>query len=378
VRRWLFLLATGCHFHTHAIGDGSLDGPADVPADIAPDMMVDAFDPLCFGHTPFEFCLPALPSAPVTFLGDKNFDSTPATATTCDSGDGQILMITGVPACVVAATSITTTDPTGSYGSLPLVLVATDSITINGLLDGRSATGGQPGPGSNPSECGSLTASDGANDTTRVGGGGGAGGSFAIAGGGGGSGAGGIAAAGVPIAVQPGTVLRGGCNGGTGGTGSSSYPIAGGPGGGAIYLVARNTITLTGTLTASGGGGTGGDSLAGGGGGGAGGMIILDAPMLSIGASAAILANGGGGGAGGGTTANGGNGGDAVAVASPAVGGTADLSAGHGGNGGYGTTAAAAGAMGTSGGGGGGGGVGVIHVFSTQTIPAAQVSPPPS
>jgi hypothetical protein len=255
--------------------------------------MVDAFDPLCFGHTPFELCLPALPSLAITFPGDKNFDSTPTTATTCDGGDGQILMITGVPACVIAATMIATTNPTGSYGSLPLVLVATDSITIDGLLDARSATGGQPGPGSNPSACGALTASDGADDT-------------------------------------------------------------------------------------KGGGGTGGTSIGGGGGGGGGGMIILDAPMLSIGAAAAIIANGGGGGAGGGATASGGNGGDAVAIASPAGGGIADATAGAGGNGAYETTAAARGAMGTEGGGGGGGAAGVIHVFSTQTVPAAQISPPPS
>lgn len=84
--------------------------------------------------------------------------------------------------------------------------------------------------------------------------------------------------------------VRGGCAGGNGGAGA-----AGGRGGGAIQLVSRSSINVTGRLHAPGGGGRNGNGGAGAGGGG-GGAILLEAPQVSISPGAILAANGGAGG----------------------------------------------------------------------------------
>lgn len=273
--------------------------------------------------------------------------------------------VTDVPAglCVIAGATITV--PAGATievtGDKPLVLVATDSIRITGTLDAashRSTTSpdmhGQAGAGSDPTDgCapGNLPGISG----------GGAGGSFIALGGTGGAGTG--------AGGQPGTAralaLRGGCRGQDAqGTGLMAL---GGRGGGAVYLIAT-TITIEGTINASGEGGhrgiSPGDSP--GGGGGSGGLIGLDAMTIDN-TNGTVFANGGGGGEGSGNGASGNHGADPNSVA-PAIGGTG----GGGGNGGAGGAGGTGGGNATggngqsaagNGGGGGGGAAGVIKVY---------------
>jgi hypothetical protein len=353
----------------------STDDAALALDDAAIDVPIDAPDPLCFGHGAFYLCLADPPTGDVVLPVNTNINTTVSSAGKCNSDAAVVRTMNGTDVCVVAAANITTTTALGSFGTLPLVFVATDSITINGVLDATATNGGSGGPGMNPAICGTTPA--GANG--GLGGGGGAGGSFGAKGGDGGAGTGGALGAALPANTSPVTTFRGGCPGGQGGSGAAAANARGGDGGGAVYLVARNTITIVGTLSASGGGGIGGASKGGGAGGGSGGMIVLDAPMLAIDPASRIAANGGGGGGGGGTTSSGGNGANAGAGSTPAMGGLADVTASGGGSGAALTTDATSSTPATAGGGGGGGGgIGVIRVFSSSPTAPSNFSPPPS
>jgi hypothetical protein len=347
----------------------------DAAVDAPPDVAIDAR--VCFGTT-FPICLAAPPTMPLTVAANMTFDTSQADtcAATTSGGDGL---------CVVAATTIAISAELRGIGNKPLVLIASDSITVTagGEIDvGSHRIDGSVGAGANPAGCGAGTLpGDGSGDAA----GGGAGGSFTGTGGPGGDGGpnvgtnnNGTAAAGTTNI----TTIRGGCPGQQGGDNGG----VGGRGGGAVHLIAGNTITIGGLgINAGGAGGVGGATAeSGGGGGGSGGMIGLDAPAIAC--TALLLANGGGGGEGADDNGDGNPGADATEEAAAAGGsGAVQL----GGNGGAGSTGPAAGAGtvgdnggvggGTNdgGGGGGGGGAGLIKVRAGVNL-GDQVSPAPT
>ncbi|HLL21752.1 MAG TPA: hypothetical protein VK427_06460, partial [Kofleriaceae bacterium] len=221
----------------------------------------------CAGPDGWKVCLPAAPTETYSLssalnLGTGDIDGTNAngrclkTIPTSWAAGGQ------GPACIIVASEIVIKADIVVSGQRPLVLVAAKSITIEGLLDVGSRGTSARGAASPSSACKnpSSPASNSAN-----GAGGGAGGSFLSQGGNGGRGsanlAGGMAAA---ATVKP-TMLRAGCNGEAGGKGSTTTPGPGGLGGGAVYLVAGDSINLAmGGITANGAGGQGGQTLGGG------------------------------------------------------------------------------------------------------------------
>lgn len=311
-----------------------------------------------------------LPTMPFEPMGNTSI--TTDSSTDCDA------LVTGLGLaqnpCVIVATTIKidATFVYAAYGVKPLILVATDTIEVAGEITAiadRAGLANTAGAGADPMGC--------ALPIAAVGEGGGAGGSFGARGGNGGTGDGGAGSTSA-AAVASITNLRGGCAGSIGG---GTSPGNAGHGGGAIYLIAGTSITVSGKINASGEGGDNG-SLAGptgGCGGGAGGMIGLDAPSVAV--SGAVFANGGGGGGGGGTT-SGGNGNDPSGPTTPAVGGVAGTGGGAGGAGSFLTTLPGQpGATSTSdSGGGGGGGTGVVKLYdgSGSMIGNDTISPPPS
>lgn len=272
-----------------------------------------------------------------------------------------------VELCAIVAESIRVRVDLRVTGTRPLVLASTSSLTVDAIIDvssSVSAAGASSGAGANPAFCeaGTLPSPSG----------GGAGGSF------GGSGARGGGTQGA-TGSQPGAPasslsIRGGC-GGTPGRGGPA--VMAGPGGGAIYLIAKDRITINRSINASGGNGMGGTAdFRGGNGAGAGGLIGLDAPLIV--GNGSVFANGGGGGGGANNSTFGSPGTVSTSTFSRAFGGSAPSLAGSGGHGsvedeldgtpGSGTTDSA------NGGGGGGGGAGVIYVrgdfrFTGQTSP---------
>ncbi len=227
-------------------------------------------------------------------------------------------------------------------GARPVILVSMKDITVFGTIRARS----------------------GAQDCGAVGAGGtGGGGTFSQSGGGGGgfgsAGATGGTAVGAPVGsgggVNGGVALRGGCPGGRGGNNSDGRA----PGGGAVQLIARNTVFLSGgVITAPGSGGRGGTAFQAGNGGGSGGDIKIEAVRV-VATTGALASNGGGGG----QQTYDGNGADGRDDATPAA-GAGLIAFGGGGDGAAGATAATAGGDEGVGvyGGGGGGGVGRIHI----------------
>ena len=337
-------------------GDGGIDGPA---------------PRVCYGSTSglVRPCFPSALTGDITLPAAIDTTNAPTCSTT----------VTDVPTglCVIAGANITVASGTvAATGTKSLVLVATGTIAISGVLDAssRHATTApyatiQVGAGADPMNgCNTPGAS--------MASGGGAGGTFTELGGAGGSGtAGGIG--GTAASPQSTLTLRGGCRGqnalGAGGG-------RGGRGGGSVYLIA-STITIDGTINASGeGGGLGvAGGNPGGGGGGSGGLIGFDAPIITN--TGLVFANGGGGGEGAGGGASGLPGGDPTGTAT-ATGGIGGSAGGNGGNGGAGGTSGGTkmGGNGTTatndGGGGGGGGTGVIKVYGGGTL-GGQYSPPP-
>ncbi|MEO6877048.1 MAG: hypothetical protein ABI205_01120, partial [Gemmatimonadaceae bacterium] len=265
-------------------------------------------------------------------------------------------------------------------GTAAAAIVATQTMTIVGVIDARGydssgtlCAGNVAGPGGSPGALGI----DSGNGTAR-GAGGGKGvagftsGSVAGPGGGGyggaGGGGGGYLAGGGAIVPFPGPIA-GGFGGGASGTegppqGSAGEP--GGGGGGAVQLVAGVSIAIggganPGGLNAGGCGGKGATMGQAGSGAGSGGTILVQAPTISI-ATNGVLAVNGGGGATGGKSTLGENGklSPSVAIGVGAAGGY-----GKGGDGSSALSiAGASGGDGTSGnkGGGGGGGAGRIRL----------------
>jgi hypothetical protein len=354
--------------------DGGVDVPIDSPPIDSPP--IDAL--VCYGTGIVKVCFASAPTDPQTF-SDQTLDTDdPAMCATAATG--------GNGYCVVVATTIMVNGTLRAAGSKPLVLIASDSLTIagGGLIDAssrRSRAVGAPEKGAGAD----------ANTTICVAGtpasnrGGGAGGSFTGAGGTGGNGS--AANAGTPgtPATPPITALRGGCPGQDGQNTAGS----GGHGGGAVYLIAGTRIDIGGNGInvggEAGGGGTQGPSGGGGGGGGAGGMIGLDAPTVMLTGSASVVANGAGGGEGGsgGNTTSGENGTDAITTGAARGG---NQNTGSGGDGGNGSAGAAAGpgmpgtngtpAGGNNGGGGGGGGGAGIIIAPAGTNFGTKASPP--
>ncbi|MFZ5444681.1 MAG: hypothetical protein ACOZQL_32100 [Myxococcota bacterium] len=244
-------------------------------------------------------------------------------------------------------------------GSRPVIIVSMSDVRVLGAI--QVAAGAQA--------CSSGGAGgNGSGAAYRSGGGGGG---FGSAGGAGGSVTLG-ASGGAGGAVNLGTQLRGGCPGGLGG-GSNDRPAAGG---GALQLVALDSIILAGVITAPGQGGSGGGFANGGNGGGSGGELLLEAQQV-IASGGALTCNGGGGGES--NTMNAGQSGQATAL--PARGGSDQVTGGAGGDGAAGTTAAETGEGSSlvAGGGGGGGGVGRIRVNVTNGCnigPQVVISPP--
>jgi hypothetical protein len=226
-----------------------------------------------------------------------------------DQEDGPQLLVVSVQNLIIGRDA-----SLRARGSRPLVIVASEDIEVQrhgvvsvrsfrfvagaGMDDGRCrAEGGRGGDGEAQEFGGVGDAGEGAG----TGGSGGGGGGYGAAGGQGapvnGSGGdpspGGAANDDEQNQLSP---LRGGCSGGdglsvTGGSGGQR-----GEGGGAVQLIANGSITIEGSVSASGGGGASGDEGSGGGGGGSGGAVLLEAPRVAI--AGALTANGGGGGLG--------------------------------------------------------------------------------
>lgn len=185
-------------------------------------------------------------------------------------------------------------------GANALAIVSGSDIAITGTL-AVSAKGSVGGAGAfDQTGCTGKVPPEG-----KVGGAGGGG--FGSVGGPGGKGLGDMGEAGLGGA-KAGTAeltpLRGGCGGG--GVAPDKTP---GAGGGAIQLVSRNQILISGNLAANGGGGFGG--------GGSGGGILLEAPTVEV--SGSVVANGGGGGTQSGDNCTSGQ--DGQLNATPATGG---------------------------------------------------------
>ena len=357
-----------------ATPDASKDGPNSIDAHTG-----DA-GPNCFGTgLVTNLCLASAPSGAVAVTSSRTIDTATVGSGNCDT----IVAQPGGPSlCVIAGDSISIAAAATlrAQGPNPLILIANTTIDISGSLHVDSDRGGATGAGAQTT----CASGNGANGMAGAGGGGG-GGSFGSMGADGGRGE--NTQPGTAAAASPPTVVLGGCAGGKGGTGDGGGGAgAGGSGGGAVYLIA-GTISIAGTVDASGAGGSAGtagtNSSGGGGGGGAGGLIAFDAPAISATSAAAIFANGGGGGGGGGNmpTNPGTAGSDPSGYQNGGSGGPGG--AGGGGAGGNGFGASAAPKTGGNfssmycGGGGGGGGGGVIRVF--QAAPSAlgpNVSPP--
>jgi hypothetical protein len=402
----VILFVTGCGFQSTQLpldpssGGGVLDAAAiDVDAPIAivdamipPDGEVvrpDAMIPpppsdarVCFGSGALQVCLKTLPTRPVTLPSGAAAFTTTATGN-CTQIDSQT---NGPELCVVAGTTVTVSGSFVATGTRPLVIVALDTLTVaaGGSIDVSSTTAtNRIGAGAQTGTC--TAPGRGANSGGGAGGGGGGG--FGSAGGIGGTGNTGTTSTGAGGAAGPAqppvAIVRGGCDGGPGGddSGGSNTGGAAGIGGGAVYLIAGNRLTITGDVFASGGGGGTNHGSAGreqgGGGAGSGGMIGLDAPAITV--TGRIAANGGGGGGGGALNTGGVTGTDGTTAAwnSRAPGGAPDTGAGAGGQGSaVGAATSLDGTSAIAGAGGGGGGLGAIVTFGT--LQGTQLSPAPT
>jgi hypothetical protein len=309
---------------------------------LIPDAAPDGLHRACYGSSdaPLRPCFDDVPSRVYIF------DNTQ----TIDTGSPEQCLSEFPNACVIAGSTVMivrtsqTFDDLEITGARPLVLVAR-TIFVSGAI--RVVASG--------SECVGATAPTGL--------GGAAGGSYGSPGGKGGNG-------GSPTAGLGGTAatatsfagLRRGCAGQT-----SLGGGLGGKGGGVLYLIASERISIGpyGSLLA---GGEGAPVTApiskGGGGGGSGGLVILDAPVIE---NLGIVSTPGGGGAEGSANSFTGAAGADATITSGGDGGKGTTSGGgDGGDGaGFGVAAAAAGGPGTSGfpGGGGGGGHGIIKIY---------------
>ena len=263
--------------------------------------------------------------------------------------------------CAIGATTLVISGLQAT-GADPIVIVG-DTITV-GAIDVSSGPGSAVGAGARKSCPLAGTPASMA---------GGAGGSHGALGGSGGKN-GNNSPGGTPGAVPPPEVLRGGCQG------QNIGVSLGGKGGGAVAVLARTKLTISGSINASGAPGAGGAAAGAGPGGGAGGMIYLDSPDIGLGAGAQVFANGGGGGEAGEVGTPGMPGLKSTNATTPGFGGTGAGEGGDGGYGGYRDFAAANGNDGQPGvgGGGGGGAVGAIRIRPNPVGDASNVSPLPT
>ncbi len=399
---WLLALAAlGCR------GILGIDGPihlVDAPIDETPE--VCAWSP-----RGFDPCALTTPAPPLTLAGGPyTYDTTDSGGALTDDNSHEVVrqstltlsLFGGAPVAVLSVTSLTIAEGVTVVvtGRKPLLIVARETIEIGGVLDAGSRVGltnidahiaqtVQFGAGANEG-CGLNIGGDGRDAPTTGGSGGGGGGGFQGAGGMGARGGSTSAAGGAGGAVVPPSVIRGGCPGGASGPAGDiatapatrASQTRGGAGGGAIRLVAQQSITVAGSISAGGAGGAGAPlrSACGGGGGGAGGYIALEAPTVTI--SGALGANGGGGGGGGGATDFGNEGADGKIDLQPAPGGpTSSNGCGQAGGGGAVTPqlgGADAVPPGSCGGGGGGGGAAGFVLVASPAFTAtatARISP---
>jgi hypothetical protein len=349
---------------------------------------IELADELCFG-TGRMLCLASAPTMPRAISSPTVIDT--------DMHD-MCANTTRGNFCVVAATTLSIDAKLRATGSRPLVLLASESITIgqNGFVDvgsgSRPNSAPELGAGHDPLLC-EPPVSVPMTDYFMAGGG--AGGSFATAGASGGNGAdagGHGGSGGVPAPGVPASGLRGGCAGQDGGGAAGG---AAGHGGGAVFLIAGTQIEVAGGINAGGEGGKGATittgavtTLAcGGGGGGSGGMIAFEAPMITVTGDPLIHADGGGGGAAAGTDLEGNPGSDSYLLVEAARGGSGKSALGGGGGAGSlgglglgsakgGLTASGASLPGQGGGGGGGGGGAGVIMESGNFYLGTKVSPP--
>ena len=319
----------------------------------------------CYGTGIVQACFATAPSMPRTFSSNTTIDTD--STSMCDA------ILNSTAWCVISGSTVQVSAgvTVKARGSRPLVIVATDTIRIDGVLDASSRRGDMPAAGADMPGC---SAGNAATATA-----GGAGGSF-----GGRGGQGGLTGGGTSGATLTVTALRGGCSGQSGAGGN---PGAGGHGGGAVYLIAKTSITVTSAINASGEGADAAapNSSSGGGGGGSGGFVGLESPSVTI--SGVVLANGGGGGEASGaqSTGNPGHDPDPMNPTMPAPGGT--LGSTFGTDGGSGSAGAAVngnagssscGGCGTpASGGGGGGGAGIIRLVPNNPPGGGGLLTPP-
>jgi hypothetical protein len=320
----------------------------------------------CYGTGVYTICLQSPPPPPISFTPGQTI----VTADVCSNERWS--NVNQPDSCIVVATMLTVPS-IAVRGSRPLVLLATDSLTVEGTIDAASHAGDIIGPASPSPDCQSgLQPQNGVK-----GAGGGAGGSFVALGADGGFGNAGSnngGTAGSPIAA---TRLQAGCDGQVGGVGSSTGAVSG-HGGGALVLIAGGTLTLrSAIINVSGSGGhSAGVAEGGGGGGGSGGMLVLNAPAIVDDKSSIVIANGGGGGGGGGGTAGpDGADPDPSAPTTTAAGGGASCGNNAGGHGAVVVTAPQAGNDGSGNCGGGGGGGGIGYIQANHPLVNATASP---
>ncbi len=333
------------------IGDGAPE--SDAPDDARPDAATDAA-PSCFGAVFGSICLPSLPSSAFTTLIPTTINTDTSNACVPYTG-------TASPGlCVIPGTSVQINSILSATGSRPLVLLSTSAISVDGTIDVASHRSPEPtGAGADPVTCvgGSVVEPQE----------GGPGGSFSGRGGSGGIGEGPPPGPTSAVASGTPTALRGGCRGENG-----SFGI-GGRGGGAVRLLAMTSLTIDGTINASGAGATHGSEDNGGGGGGSGGMIVLEAASITINGS--VFANGGGGGAGNDLATDGS---DPSSPQAPAPGGIDSEFGANGGGGSAGANRSGGdGTSGNDGGGGGGGAAGFVRIVPAYSG-GGSVSPPSS
>jgi hypothetical protein len=325
-----------------------------------------------FPYTPSNFAenqLPADGGVTLTIAADTTLNtSTPSISSGTMPPFSVITPSGGQPTLLIRLASLTVnaTRTLTITGTRPVIFAVTGNATIDGTIRANN---------SDPalSACG-----NGVNgDQNTVGAGGGGFGSVGGHGGGSTATLGGGGAVNGNVSLTP---IRGGCSGGTANT------TTGGPGGGAIQLSAAGTLSINGVVTTPGQGGNGNaaNSNNGGGGGGSGGGILLEGNTVDVTTLGRLTANGGGGGAGSDNQTAGPGTDGSETTATPAAGGADGSGANGGGAGAAGTTAAGNGIQRNTndGSGAGGGGVGRIRINGTVqcTIAATGkvISPPAS
>ena len=301
-------------------------------------------------------------------------------------GGGEACLFVGRNVSVPAGTTVRVTGP------LPVIILASGTVTIAGVLD-LSAEGVTPGAGGyrggpvtgDASLRGPQRGTNGAFSGTFLDSGGGGGAHCGNGGAGGNANAvvGGAGGMGMMTTLQPLTAGSGGGFGQGGNHTRADDLTPGGAGGGAIQISSAVSITVTGRIDVGGGAGQGGrnnSNWGAGGGGGAGGGILLEAPVLTLEDSAELLATGGGGGAGrDGTSAPPGEDGRTLDDQAAGGNGSGRYGADGGDSGGGAISNGEPGDANTGGdgnGGGGGGGVGCIVLRALAPArPSSGVSP---